>query len=143
MIRSCPKGPSPMNLLRRISLVLVAFFLMACGTSSETSSSGLSGNKIILSELTAPVDGLSVYEVVERYKSHWLRQRGTTSINNPVPIKVYLDGSSTAYGPVSSLHDIRADNVATITHLNAREAQFRYGLGNVAGAIVVDTKPAE
>jgi hypothetical protein len=60
-----------------------------------------------------------------------------------VPVKVYLDDNSSAYGPVSSLRDIRAEDVATITHLNAREAQFRYGLGNVAGAIVVDTKPAE
>jgi len=97
----------------------------------------------VLSELSVPVDGLSVYEVVQRYKSHWLPSRGPTSISSPVPIKVYLDGSGFPYGPVSTLHDIRAENVATITRLGAQEAHFRYGLGNVAGAIVVDTKPAD
>ena len=131
-----------MSFARRIVVVLVVLVLTACGSSSKTSS-GLSANRIVLSELTIPVHGLSVYEVVQQYKSHWLQPRGPTSINNPAPIKVYLDGSSTAYGPVSSLHEIRADNVATITRLSAREAQFRYGLGNVAGAIVVDTKPAD
>ncbi|MFB6272368.1 MAG: hypothetical protein ABEL51_05670 [Salinibacter sp.] len=132
-----------MKLLTRIAVVLVAVALTACGASSQTSNSGLSADKIVLSELSVSVEGLSAYEVVQRYKTGWLRKRGPTSINNPVPIKVYLDGSSSAYGPVSSLQNIRAENVAAITHLNAREAHFRYGLGNVAGAIVVDTKPAD
>lgn len=127
----------------RLPLPLVLGLLTACGTASQTSDTGASGNQIVLSKLSAPVTGLSAYEVVQRHKSHWLRPRGPTSINNPVPVKVYLDGNSSAYGPASSLQQIRAENVATITHLNAQEAQFRYGLGNVAGAIVVDTKPAE
>ncbi len=97
----------------------------------------------MVTELSVPVDGVSAYEVVQQYKSHWLRKRGTMSINHPVPIKVYLDGMASPLGTVSSLRGIPATDVATITHLSAQEAQIRFGLGNVAGAILVDTKPAE
>lgn len=132
-----------MTFARGIPALLLLFLgLTACGSSSSTSHSGIKPNKIIVSELSAPIHGLSAYEVVQQYKSHWLRKRGRTSINNPVSIKVYLDGTKSPYGDLSSLRDIRAVNVASITRFNANEAQFRFGLGNVAGAILVETKPA-
>lgn len=121
-------------------VLLLSVGLMACASSSPTSQSGVSSNKIVLTQLSSPVDGMSTYEVVQQYKSHWLQKRGATSINNPVPIKVYLDGTGSPYGSVESLREIRATNVASITHFDAREAQFRFGLGNVAGAILVETK---
>lgn len=121
-------------------LLLLSVGLTACGSSSSTSQSGLTSNKIVVTELSQPVDGLSAYEVVQQYRSHWLRKRGSTSFNNPVPIKVYLDGTGSAYGSVESLRQIRATNVASITYYNASEAQFEFGLGNVAGAILVTTR---
>lgn len=130
-----------MTIARNIGVVLLlSVGLMACGSSSTASQSGISSNKIVVTELPNPVDGLSAYEVVQQYRSHWLRKRGRMSINNPVPIKVYLDGTGSPYGSVESLRDIRAANVASITHFDAREAHFRFGLGNVAGAILVETK---
>jgi hypothetical protein len=129
-----------MYLRSLLALLLLSAGLMACGTSSETHHSGLTQNRILVTELDAPVDGLSAYQVVQQYRSNWLQKRGPTSFNNPVPIKVYLDGTSSPYGTVEALRRIRAVNVASIRHFNAQEAQFRFGLGNVSGAILVQTR---
>ena len=129
-----------MYLRSLFALLLLSAGLMACGSSSETRHSGLTRNQILVTELDAPVDGLSAYQVVQQYRSNWLRKRGATSLNHPVPIKVYLDGTSSPYGTVEALRRIRAVNVASIRHFDAQEAQFRFGLGNVSGAILVQTR---
>jgi hypothetical protein len=41
---------------------------------------------------------------------------------------------------VEVLREIRAVNVASIRHFDAQEAQFKFGLGNVSGAILVTTR---
>lgn len=79
-------------------------------------------------------------EVVQRYRSHWLRRRGPSSINNPVPTKVYFDGMATPYGSLRVVHEIRVANVASIRHFDAPEAHFKFGIGTVADAVLVRTK---
>jgi len=134
--------PRVMSLVREVAVPLIlSLGLMGCGSSSSTQQSGVSSDQIVVSELSAPVDGLSAYEVVQRYQSNWLRKRGPSSFNDPVEIKVYLDGSTNPYGSSESLRQIRAMNVSTIEYFDAQEAQFKFGLGNVAGAILVRTKP--
>lgn len=130
-----------MSVARTIAaLLLLSLGLSACGSSSSTRQSGLTADQIIVTELSAPVTGLSAYEVVQQYRSNWLRKRGPTSINNQVPIKVYLDGTGSPYGSLEALRRIRAANVASIQHFDASEAHYRFGLGNVAGAILVRTR---
>lgn len=129
-----------------VVVCVLPFALGACSssqpssTTSSDSSPGVSSNEIVLSELSEPVDGLSAYEVVRRYNSDWLRKRGPTSFNNPNPINVYLDNTGSPYGTVEALQDIRAADVALIRHYDARQAQFKFGVGNVSGAILVETK---
>lgn len=84
--------------------------------------------------------GLSVYDVIEQHRGFWLRRRGRSSIRNPNPIKVYLDGGGSSYGTVSVLREIPAEEVESIEYYNATEAQTRFGLDNSSGAIVVNTK---
>lgn len=133
------------------SLLALSLTLTACGSSSPPASSsssdssqstpsGVKSDRIIVSELSPSADGLSVYAIVNRYKSEWLQQRGSTSFNNPNPIQVYLDNTGSPYGTVEVLRKIRAVNVSTIRYFNAREAHFQFGLGNVSGAILVETK---
>jgi len=136
-------------------VVLLCGFALVCGfalaltgcsssqsTSSADSPQGVSSDEIIVSELPFSVGGLSAYDLVSRHNSAWLRKRGPTSINNPNPINVYLDNTNSPYGTVEVLREIRAVNVASIRHFDAREAQFKFGLGNVSGAILVKTKGA-
>jgi len=50
---------------------------------------------------------------------------------------VYLDESGFPYGGVESLRDLQASNVNVIKYFDAQAAQFRFGVGNVSGAILV------
>lgn len=115
--------------------------LVACGGSpTVSSSSGVSANQINVTDLSDPVGGLSAYQLINQYKPHWLQKRGTKSIENPVPIKVYLNSPTSAYGPVSSLRQIPAKEIATVRYFSGPEAQSRFGLDNVSGALLVHTK---
>lgn len=128
-----------------VSLLVLSLILSACASSSsssEDSSSAGSSDAIVVDELSFPVAGMSAYELVNQYNSNWLRKRGSTSFNNEVPIKVYLDNSGSAAGTISYLRNIQAVNVASIHHYDASEAQFKFGLDNTSGAILVRTKSA-
>lgn len=130
--------------MREVAVLLVlSLGLMGCTSSSKTQQSGVTSDWIVVSELPAPVDGLSAYEVVKRYRSNWLEKRGPSSFQGPETIKVYLDGATTPYGSSKSLRQIRMTNVVTIRYFDALEAQFKFGLGNVAGAILVRTRPRD
>lgn len=133
-----------MTLMREVAVLLVlSLGLMGCTSSSTTQQSGVTSNRIVVSELPAPVNGLSAYEVVKRYRSNWLEKRGPSSFKSPATIKVYLDGATTPYGSAEALRQIRMTNVVTIRYFDAQEAQFKFGLGNVAGAILVRTRPRD
>ena len=137
--------PSAMMTYRPLVLALfLSVGLVACGPSETardaSSRDAVTRNRIVVEDLSMSVSGLSAYQVVSQYRSTWLRKRGAMSINNPAEIKVYLDGSGSPYGTVESLRNIPATDVASIQHFDASAAQFRFGLGNVAGALLVTTK---
>jgi hypothetical protein len=80
----------------------------------------------------------SAYEAVLRLRAHFLNSRGQTSLLNrsaPEQPNVYLDG--VRYGPVSSLRNIPAIQVAQIRLYRGWEATTKFGTGNVAGVIEV------
>lgn len=54
-------------------------------------------------------------------------------------IQVYLDGAR--MGDVEQLRTIPASLIQYIRHLDANEAQARFGIGHNAGAIIVSTQP--
>lgn len=122
-------------------LLALSLGTAACGSSSQTSESGVSSNQIVVTELPGSAKSQSVYGVIRQYKSQWLKKRGPTSFNNPNPIQVYVDGSGSP-DTIESLRHIQATNVSTITYFDAEAAQFRFGVGNVAGAIHVERKDA-
>lgn len=137
-----------MTALRRVLAFLVfSLVITACastgGPSSSDSRTGISSDRIVVDELSFPAESLSAYELVDQYKTQWLQKRGHMSINNPVSIKVYVDDTGTPFGGVSSLRRIRVADIAYIEQYSGSEAQFKFGLGNAAGAIYVRTKPLE
>mgnify|MGYP006287701643 FL=1 len=132
-------------MLRPLSLLSVLLIVLctACGSSkplSDEAASAVSANRMVVSKMPVAVQSQSAYELISQYNPQWLRKRGRSSINNPVPIKVYLDGVTSAYGTVRSLRRISARDIAVIEHFTASEAQFKFGLGNTSGAILVHTR---
>lgn len=123
-------------------LLVLSLGTAACGSSSQTGDTDTSTDKIVVSELPPSAQSQSVYEVINQYNSNWLRKRGPTSFSNPNPIQVYVDRSGSPYGGIESLRGIQATEVAVIKYFDAQAAQFRFGVGNVAGAILVERKGA-
>ncbi len=124
---------------RIVAFLVVALFLSACGTSKTTNSDGVSANRIDVDELSSTAEAVSAYDIVRRHKANWLQKRGRSSIQNPTPVKVYLDNTGSSYGTVESLKNIDGRDISTIEYYNAREAQLKFGLGNASGAIFVHT----
>lgn len=124
----------------RLCLLVLAVGCVACTSTGSTNQKGVSSTQITLEELPVDVSGKSVFQVVSEYKSHWLRKRGASSVNADDGISVYLDTNQTRFGDVESLKEIQAVNVDAIEWLDSRRAQFRYGLGNTQGVILVHMK---
>jgi hypothetical protein len=74
----------------------------------------------------------TAYEVVQGLRPQWLRA------SDPARIVVYLDGRR--LGPPETLQSIPAADVARVEHLDAVEAQQRWGMGHPEGAINVVTR---
>ena len=131
--------------LEKIFLVTFSVFLfVSCvnteGTSTGESYRGEGENRIVVSDLSMSIVGLSAYDIVKQKRSYWLRKRGAKSIRNQTPVKVYFDDNKASGQTVPALKNVRAEDVESIQYFDANQAQMRYGLDNISGAIVVYTK---
>lgn len=124
---------------RIVAFSVLAFFLVACGTSKTTNSDGVSPNRIDVSELSYTTEVVSAYDIIRQHKANWLQKRGRSSIQNPTRVKVYFDNEGSAYGTVESLKSINGRDISVIEYYNPSEAQLKFGLGNASGAIFVHT----
>lgn len=129
----------------RIVLVFVlSLALSACASSERSQSEEASGdhasNRIVISNLSVSVSGMSAFDVINQYKPLWLQNPGKKSLQNTPEVQVYVNNPGEALGSISALRSIRATEVESIEYFNERDAQFRFGLGNSAGAILVHTK---
>src|SRR6266550_2329138 len=83
----------------------------------------------------------TAFEVIQKLRANFLSYRGETSFNKnnsqPYP-NVYVDGQQ--YGPVSSLRNIPAYQVATIRLYRSWEATTEFGAGNMGGVIAITTR---
>ena len=78
-------------------------------------------------------------DLVRALRSNWLNGRGATSILLPEQgISVFVDGVKR--GSVDELRFITKESIAQMRSLTASDAQARYGMDNVSGAIEVTTK---
>jgi hypothetical protein len=122
---------------RHAATVLVTLVLAACG---GTQQAGIGAREIRISELPPSAQAQSAYEIVQQYKSSWLQGRGRNSVNAPQEVSVYLDSGGSRYGGAESLTRIRGRDVESIEWLSSQEAQFRFGMDNTQGAILVHMK---
>ena len=115
------------------ALVLVTT-LAACASASTGPRRNM--NELTREQITAS-NQMSALEVVQSERPHWLYRRGNRTVSGDTDIVVYLDGSRLG-GPEALAH-IPAINIERMRFLSEREAQFRYGVGHLHGAIEVVT----
>lgn len=80
----------------------------------------------------------SAYDLVQKLRPVWLRERGAVSFTDETDVAVYLDGGRV--GGREELRSIHTHNIETLEFLDARRANNRFGSGHVNGAILVRTR---
>lgn len=124
----------------RSGLALLLLVLGAACAPARTSHGSVDSQLITEDEIEAS-RAPNAYEVIQKLRANFLTYRGETSFNKsnsqPYPT-VYIDGQE--FGPISSLRNIPASQVATIRLYRSWEATTKYGTGNMAGVIAVTTR---
>lgn len=141
--------------VRRIFVLAIAGATLACASGGASNTGGSDTEpKHDRTVITAadmqqlPVSNL--LEVVQRLHPEWLMTRTSASISSPatrgVPspdlaIQLYIDTQHA--GTVDMLRQLTVGSAASLKFYSAPDAQSRFGLGNVNGAIQVIsvTKP--
>jgi outer membrane cobalamin receptor len=125
----------------RSCLVLFAtavFF--SCAPPGPSLRSG-QDSQIITEEEVEASRAPTAYDVIQKVHANFLSYRGETSFNKngsqPYPT-VYVDGQQ--FGPLTSLRNISASQVATIQLYRSWEATTKFGTGNMGGVIAITTR---
>lgn len=127
-------------MIRLSSVLLVAACASAAtgtgggspGSSRGSASSVITGAELIESSQT------NLLDLIRTIRPQWLRIRGNTSFTQDPVIFVYVDGNRA--GSTDALSQISPLNVEKVQYFSAAQAQFRFGVGNVQGAIEVITR---
>jgi hypothetical protein len=130
----------PMRSSRLVTCAILVMVTVACASTSTEGrrTSGRRDARSLSAEEMKSSPASNLYDVIRSYRPEWLVKRGQTSINLEGDIVVYVD--NIALGGPESLKSIDVQSVQSVRFLNASEAQMRYGIGHVHGAIVVTTR---
>ena len=79
----------------------------------------------------------TAFDVIQSLRPLWLNKRGAQSIQFDTDILVYL--GTAQIGTLPSLRQIPAATIASMEFLDAKAANYRFGMGHPNGAIVIST----
>ena len=128
-----------MRSIRFLSIALLVAVAAGCAsTSSPSRRTASRDTRLLTAEEIRQSSAANMYEVIRAYRPEWLIKRGQTSINLEGDIVVYVD--NVALGGPESLRSIDVQSVQSARFMTASEAQMRYGVGHMHGAIVVTTR---
>ena len=127
-------------LAKRWAVALVPAQLFGC-TPPRLGSGEIPNQQVITEDQIEASRGATAYEVIQKLHANFLSYRGETSLNRstsrPFPT-VYVDGQE--YGPISSLANLSASQIATIRLYRSWEATTKFGTGNMGGVIAITTR---
>ena len=126
---------------RRIRIAIAGVLLLVACKPPRTGPGEISNSQLITEDEIEGSRAATAYEVIQKLRANFLSYRGETSFNKntsqPYPT-VYLDGQE--YGPITTLRNIPASQVATIRLYRSWEATTKFGTGNMGGVIAVTTR---
>jgi hypothetical protein len=124
----------------RFSLALVLAVAFAC-SPPRLGPGEISNSQLITEDEIDASRASNAYEAVQKLRANFLSYRGETSFDKsksqPYPT-VYLDGQE--FGPMATLRNIPASQVATIRLYRSWEATTKFGTSNMGGVIAVTTR---
>jgi len=126
---------------RLVLVAAVAGPLGACGPRMVLSNVGpparANPHFISLAEIQNSGEA-SAFDVIQTLRPLWLTKRGPQSIQYDTDILVYL--GTAQLGELSTLRQIPATTVASMEFLDAKAANYRFGMSHPNGAIVISTE---
>jgi hypothetical protein len=128
--------------LRVVGLAALAF-LSGCAGGSGTQSSGMpeparKSDIVTLEELSRISNTSTLYEALHALRPAWFRRLPTTlRPESEGDVVVYLDQSR--FGGPETLRTLAVTGITAVRYYNPTEAQARFGLGHLHGAIQIIT----
>jgi hypothetical protein len=122
--------------------VAAAFAALGCAGGGAPSGPRPDPNLLEAAEI-ASSNLPSMLEVIRSRRPRWLQRSAMrpTALGGPQPaVVVYLDGQR--FGGPESLAQIIPASVDAARYLTPSEAQARFGSGNLAGVILIETRPS-
>lgn len=113
---------------------------------------GACGPRVLPNNMTAPVRAnprfislaeiqnsgeSTAYDVIQSLRPLWLNKRGAQSIQFDTDILVYM--GTAQIGALPALRQIPAATIASMEFLDAKAANYRFGMGHPNGAIIIST----
>jgi hypothetical protein len=124
---------------RLTTVVILLSVAAACASSgTQRRTAARRDTRSLSAEEIRTSSASNLYDAIRSHRPEWLIKRGQTSINLEGDIVVYID--NVALGGPESLKSIDVQSVQHVRFLNASEAQMRFGVGHMHGAIVVTTR---
>ncbi len=133
--------------MRGVWCVLTVVVVAACGGGTGTPASPGSGqaapqraSNVVTADELLRHSSLDLAEALKRLRPAWFHSSPTRVTGGAVyvdPIIVYIDGRR--MGGLGHLRDIPITGVLSVRYYSASEAQGRFGLDNLQGAIDVAT----
>jgi outer membrane cobalamin receptor len=124
----------------RSLLALASAIVLAC-SPPRLGPGMVSNSQVITEEEIEASRATNAFEVIQKLRANFLSYRGETSLtknqSTPYPT-VYLDGQE--FGPINTLRNIPASQIASIQLLRSWEATTKYGTGNMGGVIAISTR---
>jgi len=123
-----------------VSPLLLTAALCACASTNRLDPALTANTEIISQEQVISSRGLTAYDVIQKVHANFLSYRGENSFIDKgasMPM-VFVDDQ--VYGPVSTLRNIPATQIAEIRLYRSWEAVLKYGSGLPAGAISIKTR---
>lgn len=122
---------------RAAAAVLSLGLILVLGGCAHLPAQGARTRNVITADEIEQAQAMTAYEAIEKLQPTFLVARGPTSLSgasSALP-NVYMD--DVPYGPLASLREIPAQNIALIRLYPAWEATYRFGTGNMGGVIDV------
>lgn len=130
---------------RPVLLLTIALGVVACGSRTAPASAtpqpaARRHSNIVTADEIQTHGGTNLYDVLRALRPGWFRiqpthMSGTTVAGDPVSL--YLDGRR--MGTASQLAEVPLNVVSVVKFYSPSEAQGRFGLNNLSGAIEVTT----
>jgi hypothetical protein len=118
-------------------LAVLAVSPAACGGTgaAPTATPRHSANSAISREELDRAQAADLFSALQSLRPHWLNRQHAQTVNGGDGINVYVNGYKV--GGLEELRHMSSADAATVAYLSPAQAQARFGVGNLNGAILV------